>query len=223
MLISVHAWWPSYTNTKTYFELKDIRSIGSKPHYEVSYGARVPAATLSRRHGILFSPVGAFFNCGADNCFIIEVTSVSVIDEGWGSLGATGLFHNIWPNLDPIVAKNTEGERGWGETARWTCCTNLKHHNCFLNPPSTIHPAKNVFVISHIPRDTWPAKIMVFSQQAWLKITTTCREIRKQQKKKQEKIHDARRLLILRYNAVAILAKVKRYSILSNICCSKLS
>ena len=31
-------------------------------------------------------------------------------------------------------------------------------------------------------------------------------------------IHDARRLLILRYNAVAILGKVKRYSILSNIC-----
>ena len=136
MLISVNAWWPSYTNTKTYFELEDIRSIGSKPLYEVGDGARVWTATLSRRHGILSSPAGAFFNCRADNCFIIEVTSVSVIDEGWGSLGATGLFHNIWPNLDPIVAKNTEGERGWGETARWTCCTNLKHHNWFLNYPS---------------------------------------------------------------------------------------
>ena len=42
----------------------------------------------------------------------------------------------------------------------------------YLISPQLSIPQKIVFVISHIPGDTWPAQTMAFSTQASLKITT---------------------------------------------------
>ena len=41
LLINVHVWWPSYTNTKTYFELVDMQSI------EARYCGEVKSNSLS--------------------------------------------------------------------------------------------------------------------------------------------------------------------------------